>query len=179
MSMQPHSLFFRAYRAALKGDAKAARFLVLAAREQLLRRNSLPGGLARFLVRQIDDPTKFARLMTKPVKKKKGRPSIDDGALYKNFDSFVRQVFFGQKKSEQNAIMLAYLSSVGHPINEAGTKKESASEIVAKLTDRSVRSVQNDYYQHRPRLSGSESELELGRTYIEFKKEMKALRKKN
>lgn len=170
----PHYYLFRCYRAAIRGDHRASRTLILLAVGMLKRRTLPSKGLHRFFLRAIADPEKYAEIMnsTEP-KKKRGRLSLDDQA-FKPLYGIQRKKFFGSLPTEKNALMIAYLLSEGHPINEAMGQngKESAVVLLSELVDRKPRALQNDYYRHKAKIGGRETALQLGKTLFEAKKKL-------
>ena len=85
---------------------------------------------------------------------------------------------------------IIYLLSLGHPINsDTKGEPESAVVIMSKLTRRSVRALQYDYYAHketilqdRDALIRGELELARLRSISEFKQEsrrVQAVRRRN
>ena len=144
---------FRRYRRALGGNLSAHRALVRLARLYLKHRRLLPPGLNRYFLRAIEDPADYAARMRVPRRTTRGPPGLDSRRTFSLLDD-ERKVFFGQAPTEKNALMIAYLHSKRHPINEATTnEKESAVVLLNELTGRSTRQLQRDYYRHVDRIS--------------------------
>lgn len=123
-----------------------------------------PRGLNRYFLRAIEDPADFANKMEIVDQPKRGRPSLDNRRRASLLDADPK-VFFGRRPSEKHALIVAYLHSIGHPINEASGRnnnRASAVVILAELTGRSLRSLQRDYYLHRKKIEGRKSALDLG-----------------
>ncbi len=143
--------FFANYRAALKGDIPAAKFLLGLAVLLLEENKPLPSGLRRYLVSILNEPARYKAIMTyeSRPKLKRGRPSLNSKT--RKFDYGIRSRFIPRQYSatEEYAMAMMYLVSLGHPINASTTgAMESATTILSELTGRSDRSMQNDYYAH-------------------------------
>lgn len=167
------SLLFRTYRASLKGDRSASRSLIDIAIAHIESGRRLPAGLRRFFVAKLKDPEEFFRIATFSKPKKRGRPSQDEKHLSNNIGLKIAMPF-GALPSERNALMIAYLVSQGHPINEWGpVNRESAVALVSQLTGRSTRSLQGDYYKHRVDIEGISSAASWGRSEFENQRKKK------
>ncbi len=174
-----YNFLYLTYRAALKGDTLAANFLIGLAISFLERKTPLPSGLGRFFVSKLKDPEEFYRITTYKPKAKRGRPSIDDDSIAHRVGLKMKRRL-GPTRSQENAMIVAYLVSQGHPINEVGADdKESAVVLLSELIGRSVRSIQNDYYKHRGALKNRESSLHLGESYLHKRRVLRDLRKKH
>lgn len=164
------TLYFRTYRAALKGDLLSANFLLHQAMLFLDEHKLPPKGLTRFLVRYMNNPKDLYQALKQKPSKKRGRPPL--GEVFS-----VESVGFrlpGSKKimpqSEKNALMIAYLLSEGYLINEAvSSEKPSAIEFLTGITSRSGRSLQNDYYKYKDKIdSRNNNALRLGKDFLKF-----------
>ncbi len=143
-------MFCHAYRMALRGDQEFSRRLVKLALIYLKDGDLPPPGLRRYFLRIVESPKEYAALMKSPSRTTRGRPSADSHML----PQLGKKRFLGQEKTEQNALMVAYLHSLGHPINELGNDNyESAVVLVSAITGRSIRSLQRDYYMHKSKIS--------------------------
>lgn len=161
-------MFFHWYRRALRGDKEISRFLVNMAMGYLKCGNRPPPGLYRYYKKMVDQPRLYAHLMKEHIVRRRGRPSADAKAkLASAIPDNVFKRFFGTTPTEKNALMMQYLISVGHPINEAGKYKESASVLISAVTGRCCRAIQNDHYVHRDRINKSPGSLSLGEALYE------------
>lgn len=167
---KPFNFLFLTYRAALKGDLLAAKFLIGVALASLEKSRLPPPGLNRFLLRTLENPDRFTKIMKAKRKMKRGRPDIDDQSFFAITGLRTStKSYFGQKPSERHALALAYLISLGHPLNEAGNSKmESATVIVSELTGRSYRALQADYAKHQARMRCYKTALQRGS--LEYKR---------
>lgn len=164
------------YVAATSGNDRAHQTLVQLAISLLKKGRLPPHHLLDYLLKAIDDPGDYASRMKEVVPPaKRGRPSIDDSSP--RVDLGFGKSFFGQAPSERNALMIAYLRSIGHPINAAGrAEKESAVALLSELTGRDTRSLQRDYYRHKDKLSGTDLQLDLGRVFLMGKRRLHEMR---
>ena len=155
------------YRAAGDGSDRAHQMLVHTAIGLLRKAKAPPPDLCAYLLDAIQDPEEYARRMKEQSPApRRGRPSVDDRAFRIDLGLKMDRLF-GSLPTEKNALMIAYLLSKGHPINqETSGNKESAVLIVSGVVRRSTRSLQGDYYRHQNRLSGSPEQLELGRMLL-------------
>ncbi len=155
------------------------RFLVKKAVYDLQNGRLPPRGLNRYFLRAIEDPADFANKMEIVDQPKRGRPSLDNRRRASLLDADPK-VFFGRRPSEKHALVVAYLHSIGHPINVASgrnNKRESAVVILAELTGLGARSLQRYYSQHLKKIEGRKSALDLGRALhirLEILRKLKA-----
>jgi len=152
--------------AADEGKIAAHQTLVTAAIGILKKGKLPPADLLEYFLEAVEEPDVFAKKMQEPANpSKSGKPSLDDTAL--RVDMGLDDTFFGLKPTEKIAMMVAYLVSIGHPINEAGNSEyESAAVVLSELTGRNSRSIQRDYYKHKAKLTGTQIQLALGESYV-------------
>ena len=165
---QPFNYLFRTYRAALKGDELATKFLLELAIASLEQMRVPPRGLNKFFLRTLQDPNQFKRIMKATLKLGRGRPSIDDRDLLTT-TGLRAKTLFGYKPSERHALAITYLIAQGHTLNESGNfDKDSAAVIMSELTGRSWRALQDDYSKHKKKIDGLE--FAVGRGESEYKR---------
>lgn len=164
------TLYFRTYRAALKGDLLSANFLLHQAMLFLNEHKLPPKGLTRFLVRYMNNPKDLYQALKQQPSKKRGRTPHGEAFSIESIGFRFPASNKIMPQSEKNALMIAYLLSEGYLINEAGSpEKPSAIEYLTAITNRSARSLQYDYYKYKDKIDGSNSNaIKLGKDFLKF-----------
>lgn len=142
------------FEAAETGNDRAARSLMRIASGLIKDGHALGPRLRGFFAKVLEDPARYAEIMTFKPKKPRGRPSIDRDTTAEAVGLEHRQRF-GARPTESNALAIHHLLLQGHVLNEASkTEKESAVVLMNELTGRSARSLQADYAKHKQAILG-------------------------